>query len=318
MQDTLLIVNPHSGGGRTRRVFAGLRPQIEAVLGPVDVGETQGPADAIRIAREAVAEGRKLVVAVGGDGTVHEVVNGLVEGAAGRERGSLPVLGLIGMGTGGDFTRTLGIEHKLERYLEVLKNGQDQPLDVGRFDFIDHQGQPRTRYFVNILSMGISGLGDQIVAKASRALGSNFAYFQANLRALLRSRVGRCVLTATDATGQVSEHRWDTRLIAVCNGRYFGSGMKMAPMADPHDGVLDVVGILLNNRLRLAVRMQSVYSGAHARTKEFAHVPARKLHIRLENQEVAERFLLDVDGEPLGRLPITIELLPGALRVRTP
>lgn len=317
MQDTLLIVNPHAGGGRTARVFGEVRPRIEAALGPHDVGETKGPADAIRIAHEAAMQGRKLVVAVGGDGTVHEVVNGLVMARGGSS--PLPVLGIIGMGTGGDFTKTLGIEHKLDHYLEVLKNGRDHPLDVGRLDYLDHQGRPSSRHFVNILSMGISGLADQIVAQASRALGSNFAYFQASVRSLLRSRVGDCVLRVTDAAGEVSEHRWQTRLIAVCNGRYFGSGMMIGPMAEPDDGLFDVVGILLTNRFRLALRLQSVYSGAHAKTKEFVHLRARKVEIHLENEaEAGERFILDVDGEPLGRLPITIEALPRVLTVRRP
>jgi len=317
--DTLIIVNPRSRGGKTAKVWGGLYPTVEGALGACDVVETRVPADAIQIAREAYAQGRKLVVAAGGDGTVHEVANGLLEGARDANHGKvMPVLGIIGMGTGGDFTKTLGIEHKFEEYVETLRTGVDKKVDAGRAQFIDHDGKPASRYFINILSMGVSGLADRLVAKASRALGSNFAYMQSSLRALMASRVGDCVCEIEDETG-TKEVRLKTHLIAVCNGRYFGAGMMVGPMAECDDGLFEVVSILEPSRFKLALRMQSLYTGAHMKSKDVVHMRCRKISISLDNHDYAsDRFILDVDGEPLGRLPLQIEAMPKALTLRVP
>ncbi len=320
MSDTLIIVNPRSRGGKTARVWQGLYPTVETALGACEVAETQGPADAIRIAREAYHAGKKLVVAAGGDGTVHEVANGLLEGAHEASHGKLmPTLGIIGMGTGGDFTKTLGIPHKFEDYVETLRSGVDRKVDAGRAQFIAHDGKPSSRYFVNILSMGVSGLADQAVATASRALGSNFAYMTASLKALSRSRVGDCVCEVEEPDGKTKEVRLKTHLVAVCNGRYFGSGMMVGPMAEPDDGLFEVISILEPSRFKLALSLQSLYTGAHMKRKDVVHVRCRKFSISLDNPEHAsERFILDVDGEPLGRLPLQIEAMPKALTIRVP
>jgi YegS/Rv2252/BmrU family lipid kinase len=312
MSDTLLIVNPRAGGGRTGRTFEALRARIEAALGGCDVAFTQGRGDGIRIARDACAQGRRCVVAVGGDGSVHETVNGLMEGGGG------PVLGIIGTGTGGDFTKTLGISHDLERYLATIREGHDRHIDVGKLTYRDFEGSRRTRYFANILSMGMSGLVDRYVATAPRWWGSKMAYYVSSLRALAASRAARIRVRAVDGDGTERDDVLETRLLAVCNGRYFGSGMRIAPMARPDDGRFEIIAVTAKSRLRLLGGFNAVYAGTHVQRSDVHHSTCTRLSVELLSEDVWSRFLLDVDGEPLGGLPVEVELVPGAIAVRAP
>jgi YegS/Rv2252/BmrU family lipid kinase len=235
----------------------------------VDVSLTATPGHAIDLARQAAREGRKLVVAVGGDGTLHEVANGVLEAGADT------AVGYIGQGTGGDFRRTLGIEHRLDAYIDAIAAGRELRVDVGRVQYRAPSGEERRRFFVNILSAGLGGLVDRYVSDATRALGGKAAYYLASLRALARIRRGRLKCDVA-LDGETQSREIDSFMIAVCNGRYFGSGMHVAPMARPDDGRFEVVSLDAPNGV----------------------------------------FLLDVDGEPLGGLPLEVELVPRALTLR--
>jgi YegS/Rv2252/BmrU family lipid kinase len=313
----LLIVNPRSGGGKTGRIFDALRKSVERALGEFDVVFTERGRHAVEFARDAAQDGRELVIAVGGDGTIHEVVNGLMEA---RDKGvqELPRLGVIGQGTGGDLRRTLGIDHRLDRYLAAISGGRTKRIDVGRASFFSHDGKKASSFFVNILSVGIGGLVDQYVAEASRGLGGSAAYFLCSVRGLLKSDIGHLECTITHK-GQDRVEHISTRNLAVCNGRFFGSGMKVAPMAELDDGVFEVVSLGAANKLRFAIESSSrIYTGEHIGKPGIQHFPCDRISITLKNEAISDRFLLDVDGEPLGRLPMDIELIPGAIEVLVP
>jgi YegS/Rv2252/BmrU family lipid kinase len=288
---------------------------LKHALGAYDVVFTERGRHAVELAREAAKGGRRTVVAVGGDGTIHEVVNGLMQA---RDEGSqVPRLGVIGQGTGGDFRRTLGIEHRLHRYCAAIAGGKTRHVDVGRASFVGHDGAPATSFFVNILSMGIGGIVDQLVAEASRGLGGTIAYYSASLRGLMKSEIGVCRCTMSlRGDKRVEEVR--TRNLAVCNGRFFGSSMMVAPMAELDDGVFDVVSLGAAGRLRFVLESTTrIYKGSHIGKEGVQHFRCDRIEVELLN-DVSDRFLLDVDGEALGRLPIAIELIPGAIDVLVP
>lgn len=312
----LLIVNPRSGGGKTGRIFDELRAPIQRAIGAFDVIFTERGRHAVEIARVAAQEGVPIVVAVGGDGSIHEVVNGLMEA---REKGANETrLGIIGQGTGGDFRKTLGLEHRLDRYAAAIAGGKVKKIDVGRFTYAGHDGAPGAAYFVNILSVGLGGLVDRIVADASRGLGGTFAYYSASLRGLIESRLG-VVECTIDYKGETREEEITTRSMAICNGRYFGSGMMVAPMAEPDDGSFDVIDLGKANKVRFAMVSSSrIYKGEHIGHPDVRHFKCSSIKMVLKNQDVADKFLLDVDGEPLGRLPLEIELIPGAIEALVP
>jgi YegS/Rv2252/BmrU family lipid kinase len=308
----LLVVNPRSGGGKTASVFSSMQATIEQALGVADVVFTERPGHAIELARESTTAGRQLVVAVGGDGTFNEVVNGVLEAGG----GATTRVGMIGQGTGGDFRKALGIEHRLDRYLDALASGRERKLDVGKLRYRDGAGATRERYFVNILSAGMGGLVDRYVADASRALGGTAAYFGASLKALLQCREGRLRCTSEGAVGPSAERHVRTYMIAICNGQYFGSGMRVAPMAKVDDGLLDVVSIGGASKLAFAMTARAIYTGGHLGKPGTEHWSCKKIAIELENDDARERFLLDCDGEPIGGLPIDVELVPGAVTLR--
>jgi YegS/Rv2252/BmrU family lipid kinase len=301
-----VVVNPRSGGGAAGRTFGAIRSTIERSLGSVEVGTTDRPGHGIELAREAAKSGHPLVIALGGDGTIHEVTNGLVEAGTETE------LGVIGMGTGGDFRKTLGIEHRLDRYIDAIASGRQRTIDVGRFG----GGGKARHHFVNILSVGMGGLVDRYVAGAPRLFGGKAAYFGATLKALLNARLGRVRCTYITADGKTDERLLVSFMIAVCNGQYFGGGMQVAPMASLDDGLLELVALGATSKLGFAMTSGGVYSGEHLSRPETVHLRGRSFKLELVNEDAREKYLLDVDGEPMGELPLEIECVPRALVVR--
>lgn len=301
----LCVVNPKSGGGKTEKIFPAIRSAIEASLGPVEIAMTERAKHGVDLAREGAEAGHPLVIAIGGDGTINEVVNGLMLANKKAQ------LGVVGQGTGGDFRKSLEIEHRLDKYLDAIKKERTRRLDVGKMTSPDGT----TRYFMNILSAGMGGLVDQYVASASRALGGTAAYFLASVRALVNIKPGRLVCRLT-LDGETREERLETLMLAVCNGRYFGSGMMVAPMAAVDDGTFEVVSMGAASKLGFAMTSKKIYTGEHLSLPGTKHFRCQKIEIALTNDDAKDVFLIDLDGEPLGGLPITIEMVPGALELR--
>lgn len=309
----LLVVNPRSGGGATGRTFGAMKETIERALGPVEVAMTERPGHGIDLAREGAVRGHPLIVAVGGDGTFHEVANGLMQarGGAYGTKADGTQIGVIAQGTGGDFRKALGLEHRLDKYLEALKSGRVRRLDVGRFT----GGGKTAHYFVNILSAGMGGLVDRYVASASRSLGGTAAYFGASLRALVNARLGNVRCTVTQQ-GITKEYLVRSYMIALCNGSYFGSGMHVAPMAKVDDGLFELVALGATSKLGFAITSRGIYTGAHIGQAGTVHLRGETFVLDLANDDARDVYLLDVDGEPMGSLPLTVEVVPGALPLR--
>lgn len=172
-----------------------------------------------------------------------------------------------------------------------------------------------TRWFVNILSAGMGGLVDRHVARTSKALGGKAAYFWAGVRALVEAQRGqlRCRVELGPAR---SERAIDAYMIAICNGRYFGGGMHVAPMAQPDDGRFEVITLDAPSKLAFAAFSRSIYGGTHLSAPGVQHFACDRIAVDLADARARDVYLLDVDGEPLGMLPLEAELVPGALRVR--
>ncbi|GAC1572055.1 MAG: diacylglycerol kinase family lipid kinase [Polyangiales bacterium] len=304
-----------------------MRETIERTLGKVEVQMTSHAGHAITLARDAANAGSPLVVAVGGDGTFSEVVNGIMQsGKSSREEmgeGASPIessrpstaVGVIAQGTGGDFRRTLGIEHRLDRYLDALSSGRTRAIDVGKLRYRAFDGATRERYFVNILSAGMGGLVDRYVSEGSSRWGGKAAYFAASVRALARIERGnlRCRVTLDAVT---TERNLATYVLAICNGRYFGSGMHVAPTAQLDDGVFDVVSIGGASKAGFALTSRKIYQGAHLGAPEVDHFRCQAIDIDLMNGDASSEFPLDVDGEALGGLPLSVSIVKKAVTLR--
>lgn len=324
----LVIANPSAGRGRTGRDLSHLLSALRDALGELDIVTTSGARQATDLAAEAAAARRPLVISLGGDGTLHEVVNGLMRARAslpGAPAGTgslLPSLGVIATGTGGDFGRALGIAPRVQGYLAAIAGGQERALDVGLARFTDTGGRPVERYWINVLSAGIGGLVDRYAAASPAVLGGRIAYAQAALRGIAMCHRVRLHCVAVMPDGRKGERLLDTHAVAICNGTTFGGGMRIAPMARPDDGLLEVIAMETRTRWRLVGSFLTVYAGTHTSEPGVHHFACRAL--RLEPLHPLQRaprhgmFPLDVDGEALGDVPLDVSLIEHALRVRAP
>jgi diacylglycerol kinase (ATP) len=303
---TLVVVNPASRGGATRRQFERLMPRVREALGACDVEWTRGPRDAERISREAVRAGVERIVVAGGDGTVSEAVTGILA----ADLGTYVELGLLPLGTGGDLRRTLGVPADVGAALAAIAAGERTRIDAGRASYCDRSGREARVFFVNIASLGISGLTTELVNRAPKALGGRVSFLLGTLRSIVSYRAeAHPVELRLD--GEVI-HEGPLVLAAAANGRYFGGGMQVAPRAQPADGLLDVVVIPGFSKPRLLAELPKIYRGAHL---EVPGVLARRGRVLEARSVGGEAPWVEIDGEPLGRLPARFEALPGALNL---
>jgi diacylglycerol kinase (ATP) len=298
VSETLVLVNPTAGGGRARGFWQRLQPEAEALV-PLRVVAPGSREASCRALREAVQAGCQRVVAVGGDGTAHLVVDVLVgSGAA-----AAVTLGVLPAGTGSDLARALGIPREPAAALRRALFGQPTSIDAGHCE-----GVSGDFFFVNIASAGISGLVDETVNAMPRR--GRTAFLRATLAALRRYR---CVPVRVVADGK-PWYEGPLFLLAVANGTTFGKGMRIAPLARPDDGLFDVVLVGEVAGLELLRRLPQVYLGRHLRARPVLHCRARQ--VRLE--PLAPLPVFDVDGETYASGAATFALLPGALRIAGP
>jgi YegS/Rv2252/BmrU family lipid kinase len=309
--DTLIIANPQSQNGALGRKWAQLERVIRERFGAFSHRFTIGAGDATRITRRALADGtHEMVVAMGGDGTISEVVDGFFsdQGPVRPEA----VLGVLPFGTGGDFRKTIGAPKKLAAGAASLRGRDTRTIDAGRLFYIDNDGEQRVRHFINVTSFGIGGLVDQLVNTTTKALGGRVSFGLATLRAMRRFSPQRARLRLDG--GPVQEVLLHN--IAVANGQYFGGGMWIAPRAELDDGKFDVVTIGRLTGWDILLRMGRIYKGTHLELPQVSHALAAR--VEAEPVDPDEHILLDVDGETPGRLPATFQLLPRALKLKWP
>lgn len=306
--DTRVIVNPHAAGGRVGRRWPALRARLQEAIGLFDTTPTTGPMDASRLAREAARAGYRRVVAVGGDGTLSEVVDGLFPD--GEPVAPRIVLGHLSHGTGGDFRRSLGLPRSDEVALGRLRAGRTRLVDVGVLRYTTTDGGRAVRAFLNIASFGLSGAVDERVnrARLPKLLGGTFAFAWASARAALSYRAPRVRICVDGGTPM--DH--DLAVACVCNGQYAGGGMRFAPNAALDDGLFDVIVIADAGLRRLVTGFGSIYRGRHLDHPNVTALTGRRIDATPLG---GEPVLLDVDGEAPGRLPASFEIRPGALRL---
>jgi YegS/Rv2252/BmrU family lipid kinase len=300
---TLVVVNPRSRNGATRRQFASLETRLRDCLGPLEVEWTRAPRDAERIAREGVRAGIERIVVAGGDGTTSEVVSGLL----GAELGDYAEVAPLPLGTGGDLMRTLQVPRRLDRALDEIAAGSSRRVDAGRVCYRDRNGRERTAHFLNVTSFGVSGLITELVNRATKAFGGRVSFLLGTLRGISRYQPEQVRIRVQ---GELV-HDGPLVLGTAANGRFFGGGMHIAPQAEPADGLFDVVVIPGFSKARLLRELPRIYRGTHL------EVPEVSLHRgqRIEAEATPGRVWVEIDGEPLGTLPASIEVVPAAISV---
>lgn len=297
----VIIVNPKSGGGLSERKWAGLVGPLTEGLGPFDTRFTESRGHAQVLAADEARAGRSLVVALGGDGTISEVVNGLV--------GTGAALGIIPRGTGGDFRRAADLPSDLQKAARHIRACDARIIDLGRVTFTTDDGATATRHFINEASFGLSAEVARRANASSKRLGAKTAFVGAMLRTLV-SYDNVDVLISVDGAAAV---RRTVLLGTVGNGRYFGGGMKICPGALLDDGLLDLLVVGDMGKFEVMTKFNRLYEGTHLSLEQVVHNACRRVEIRPVDPQA--QITLECDGETPGRLPATFEVRPAALRL---
>ncbi len=296
----LLVVNPRSANRSTGRNWWKLRKRLQEVLPPFRAVRTAGPGDAARFA--ARAAGRyEVVVAVGGDGTIGEVANGLLANDTGGT-----ALGVLPRGTGSDLVRTLGIPRDIDEAASLLAGGSRRKIDVGRATFTDFSGERSSRWFVNAAEVGMGAMVCREVNRAKRRLPGQAAFWWAILTTMRRydPAVATVVTDGSPSRELLLNNAW------IANGCYSGGGMRTAPRARLDDGLLDAIVVEQAGGWGRITRLQKLRSGTFVDMPEVDYRQVTRAEFSAETP-----ILVETDGDAVGTTPATFECLPGQLTV---
>jgi diacylglycerol kinase (ATP) len=269
---------------------------------------TTRPLEAIEIAAHAVRESRPVVVAVGGDGTLNEVLNGFFHNGAPIPTASK--LAMVPLGTGGDFRRTLRIPLDTKAAIQVLSEGLVRRLDAGCVTFQDHDGNTAVRHFINIADAGLGGDVVQQMGNGTKRFG-NAAYTLGGLRALIGFKNKPMTVEIDHARHELPK----AQQVVVANCQFFGGGMQMAPSASPTDGVFDVILVKNAGKIETMRGMNDFRQGKHL---DQSNPKIELIYGKRISVTSPVKVRLDVDGEAVGFLPALFEIQPGAIEFITP
>jgi len=288
-----LIVNLIAGQGRCRALFPRVRTELDRRGIVYDLHCTNEPLEAVDVAKMGIEAGFSRIVAMGGDGTVNEVVNGLL--------GTESLLGVIPAGTGNDFIRMLGIPADPFHALDVLVDGDERTIDLGRV--------AGDRCFVNGLGIGIDAHVAREVLQMERLRGAT-AYLYAAIKGVFRFKAFPVAIRSEDWHLELSCLSLD-----VANGQYCGGGFRLAPKADIADALIDIAAIGDFPKLERLIRLPQARAGKHLGLKQVHYHQVTAAEISSPAKVIAH-----MDGEPyqLPRDSFTVTVLPAALRVLVP
>ena len=302
-----IVINPAAGNGKAKRAVQSLLQLIKSSCDfELNITFTKEKNDAVSITRKAIKDGASMVIAVGGDGTINEVVNGFFQ--EGKPLNHLCELGIINCGTGGGFARTLNNPRSISQQIERLIQPGSSVLDLGQITCRDYSGKIVSRLFVNECQLGIGSDVASLVGKKSKIFGGTLAFgFAATALAMFMKPLKVMI-------GFDNEDFQEFNLIGlvVGNGTECAGGMKLTPHAKLNDGLFDVLSINDMKTVQRILNLSKVYSGRHILSPQCSIKRCRKLRVRSDIE-----LSLESDGEMLGTSPFDIEILPSAIRVKT-
>ena len=295
-----LIVNPTAGAGRTAKKW----PYIKALLKNTGLrfehDITEAPGHAIELAKSAVNKGYKLVVSVGGDGTINEIVNGIY--ATGDMKDV--ELGIIGTGTGCDYIRTIGVSKYYQESCHHLMNPMKKSVDLGLVEFTAN-GQPAKRIFANFAGLGFDAEVVKATTRKFKNFGGKPAYLMGLLSTFATYKNRNIHITMN---GQSEDRKVCT--IVMSNGKYGGGSMLLAPDADPSDGLFDVIIIGDVTKPDLLRSLPRIYKGTH-----LTHPKVTVRRTDLITISSDEPMAIQADGDLVGEAPARFTVLPSALNI---
>jgi YegS/Rv2252/BmrU family lipid kinase len=300
----VFIVNPHAGNGSTGSAWPFIESLAKDRIGSFDVYMTKGPGDAVTLAKNAVAEKVRLLVGVGGDGTLNEVVNGVMMHQ--EIHRSDVTLGFIPNGTGCDFVRTVSIPQDIEQAVDLIASGSVRSIDLGVLDFKDHNGHDRSRFFHNIASFGLGGQVARRVNESTKILGPFISFMWATLISIFLYGKKRIRISIDNGI----KKEMDVWNIAAANGQYHGGGMRVAPNASMSDGLLNITIIGDLTIPEVFSNLSRLYNGRICDIDKVITLTGKKAAAASD-----DRVFIETDGEQPGLLPAVVKIVPGALKI---
>lgn len=302
----MLICNPTSGSGSGPLMLGRVRRSLEESGVPYTAEMTQGRGHATGLARAAVNAGASAVVAIGGDGTFFEVVNGLMD----PNRPGVPLreevaAGLVQAGRGSDFGRSAGVPTDVDTACTRLAAGRTEQLDLGYVEYVSFGLKPRARYFANAAGLGFDAEVTVRANAAPRVFGGTIPYLSSLLVTLLAYKNKKMKLATENG-----EWSGKAASMIVANGQYFGGGMKIAPDARLTDGEFDIVILGDLGKVDLVRNVPRVYDGSHVTHPKVTILRGHQVEV-----DSPDRALLQADGEVLGQAPAKFTVFPGVLRL---
>ncbi len=305
---TQVIVNPESNQGRTKKRWKRIKEALKSFLKEFKYEFTEKPLQAVEISRSAIKEGIELIVGVGGDGTINEIANGFFE----QEKPINPetALGIIPSGTGSDFSKSLHIPLGLRNALRVITQAPSNRIDIGKVTYRNHFASEVERFFLNVSDFGIGG---EVVYKMNQERMEKKAssYFKCLVSTFMSYTNKKLNISVDGEELPVDEYM----VGAIANGRIFGKGMKVAPEASLDDGMFDLVLVRKMKKLEFFRNIFRIYTGTHLSHPKISLIRGTKIEVAPADME--ERILIEVDGEQVGSLPATFEILPQRLLVKS-
>jgi YegS/Rv2252/BmrU family lipid kinase len=303
---TQVIVNPESAKGQTRKRWSQIRDGIRHFIQDFKFEFTEKPLDAIDLARAAIKDGTELVIGVGGDGTMNEIANGFYEDR--RIINPEATLGIVPSGSGCDLMRSLNIPNRLRDAMTVITEAPTRPIDVGKVTFRSAAGGPAERVFLNVADFGVGG---EVVARVNqkRLERKASSYVRCLVSTMIKYKAKR-VRIRVDG---VEIPRGEYLIGAVANGRVFGKGMKIAPNARLDDGLFDFVYVKGMKFLEFCTHGWKLMNGTHLGHPKIGLIQGRRIEAEPES---GDTVLIELDGEQLGMLPATFEMVPRSLPVK--
>jgi diacylglycerol kinase (ATP) len=299
---TVFLVNPASGNGGTGKRWPELAHRAAQLGLEGTTLFSERPGHLIELAEQAARSGAELVISVGGDGTLNEVVNGLARAGFSTELATIP------LGTGMDFVRTYGIPTRFDDAVRTALEGTTRTIDIGRVSYRTWSGAESERYVANVGSVGMSAAVAQRANGMSKALGGKATFFYALARVFFEWE-------NTLVSVQLDEEQREARMhdVIVANGQWHGGAMRLAPDARPDDGLFDVVLIGDVTKRDFVTTAPKLYKGTY-----LSHPKIELLRSRTVGVDAPERLPIELDGEQVGTTPARFEIVPAALRVRVP
>jgi YegS/Rv2252/BmrU family lipid kinase len=302
--EVVFLVNPASANGSTGRRWPEIAHRAAAVGIHGDALLSERAGDITTLAERAVRDGARTIVAVGGDGTVSEAVNGLIRSGAAASAD----LAVVSRGTGTDFARSLRIPRSVDDALKVVRYGVARVIDVGRATFVAWDGSPSEAYFANFGGAGISGAIARRANASSKAMGGRVSFMWATVAVFAGWK-------SAEVDVAVDGERRSGRMFEVLamNGDYTAGGMWATPGAAPDDGVFDVLLIGDVTKADFVRTFPKIYRGTH-----LGHPKIERLRGASVSIETAAPLPIALDGEQPGTTPASFTVVPRAVRVRVP